>query len=51
MKIEYVVCALATVAALIYYIRFDKPPKHTEAEADIVNYYVDDCEVSSDVFA
>lgn len=51
MKLEYVVVAVATVAAFIYFIKYDKPPKHTEAEADIVNYYVDDCEVSSDVFA
>lgn len=51
MKLEYAVAALATIAALVYYIKYDKPPKHTEAEADMVKYYVDDCEVSSDVFA
>lgn len=52
MKLEYLVVAAATVAALVYYIKYDnKPPKHTEAEADIVNYYVDDCEVDADCFA
>lgn len=51
MKLEYIVVAVATVAAIIYYAKYDKPPKHTEAEADEVKYYVDDCEVDSDVFA
>ena len=50
MKLEYLVVAAATVAALVYYIKYDRPPKHTEDEADIVNYYVDDCEVDPDVF-
>ena len=50
MKLEYIVVAVATVAAIIYYAKFDKPPKHTEAEADEVTYYVDDCEVDSDFF-
>ena len=36
MKWEYIVVAVATVAAIIYYAKFDKPPKHTEAEADEV---------------
>lgn len=51
MKLEYLVVAVATVAALVYYIKYDKPPKHTEAEADAVKYYVDDCEVDADFFA
>lgn len=51
MKLEYIVVAVATIAAIVYYAKFDRAPKHTEAEADMVKYYVDDCEVDSDVFA
>lgn len=50
MKLEYAVVALATIAALVYYIKYDKPPKHTESEADMVNYYCSGCEVDSDFF-
>lgn len=52
MKLEYLVVAAATVAAIVYYAKFDRfAPKHTEAEADKVTYYVDDCEVDADFFA
>lgn len=50
MKLEYIVVAVATIAAIVYYAKFDKPPKHTEEEADEVNYYCSGCEVDSDFF-
>ena len=42
MKLEYLVVAVATVAAIIYYAKFDKyRPDHSEFGADFTNYSID----------
>ena len=42
MKLEYVVVAVATIASIIYYCKFDKyVPDHSEFGADRTTYSID----------
>ena len=42
MKLEYIVVAVATIAAIIYYAKFDKyKPDHGELTADYTSYSID----------
>ena len=42
MKLEYIVVAVATIAAIIYYAKFDKyVPDHSEFGADRTTYSID----------
>ena len=51
MKLEYVVLAAATLAAIIYYAKFDKyQPDHSEFGADYTNYSINGESVDPDIF-
>lgn len=51
MKLEYVVLAAATLAAIIYYAKFDKyQPDHSEFGADYTNYSLNGEPVDTDIF-
>lgn len=41
MKLEYIVVAVATIAAIIYYAKFDRyKPDHGEFSADYTSYSI-----------
>lgn len=43
MKAEYIVLAIATVAAVVYYAKFDRyKPDHDENTCNDVKYYYND---------
>lgn len=51
MKLEYFVVAAATIAAIIYYTKFDKyKPDHSEFGADYTDYSINGDPVDPDIF-
>lgn len=51
MKPEYIFLAVVTVAAIIYYAKFDKyEPDHSEFGADYTNYSLNGEPVDNDIF-
>lgn len=51
MKPEYIFLAVVTVAAIIYYAKYDKyQPDHSEFGADYTNYSLNGEPVDTDIF-